>query len=172
MKLKCISLWQPHASAVALELKRNETRGRSTKYRGTLGIHAAQKWGIELELLTCDLVVEHPQIAQSFRPFYLDGEVGYRFPHGCLVAVADLVECHPTELIRSELSPVERSLGNYDDGRFAWVFENVRRFPEPVPMRGHQGFFYADVSESAMDSLQQPVNISGSTVAAGAQRIS
>ena len=41
--MKAITLWDPWASAMALELKRNETRGWSTPYRGPLAIHAAKR---------------------------------------------------------------------------------------------------------------------------------
>jgi hypothetical protein len=43
-RIKCISLWQPWASLVAVGAKRIETRGWATAYRGRLGIHAAKRW--------------------------------------------------------------------------------------------------------------------------------
>jgi hypothetical protein len=41
--MKCISLWQPFASAVALGIKKIETRSWMTYYSGPIAIHAAQK---------------------------------------------------------------------------------------------------------------------------------
>lgn len=41
--IRCLSLWQPHAQAIALGLKPYETRGWSTSYRGPLAIHSAKK---------------------------------------------------------------------------------------------------------------------------------
>jgi len=40
--MKALSLWQPWASLIALDVKRIETRGWSTKYRGPLAIHAGK----------------------------------------------------------------------------------------------------------------------------------
>jgi hypothetical protein len=42
--MRAISLWQPWASAIALRLKSNETRGWATTYRGPLAIHAALRF--------------------------------------------------------------------------------------------------------------------------------
>ena len=41
--MKALSLWQPHALAIGLELKPWETRGWSTDYRGPVAIHAAKR---------------------------------------------------------------------------------------------------------------------------------
>src|SRR5690242_8554312 len=40
--IKAISLWQPWASLMAIEAKRNETRGKPWKYQGDVAIHAAK----------------------------------------------------------------------------------------------------------------------------------
>jgi len=41
--VKALSLWQPHAHAIALGLKPYETRDWPTKYRGPLAVHAAKR---------------------------------------------------------------------------------------------------------------------------------
>lgn len=33
----------------------------------------------------------------------------------------------------------QRPFGDYEPGRFAWLLDNVRALPEPIPMRGAQG---------------------------------
>ena len=42
--MRGITLWQPWASAVALAVKKIETRTWLTQYRGPLAIHAARRW--------------------------------------------------------------------------------------------------------------------------------
>lgn len=32
-------------------------------------------------------------------------------------------------------------LGDYRDGRYGWIFENLRPLEEPIPYRGEQGLF-------------------------------
>lgn len=41
--MKTLSLWQPFAQAISLGIKKHETRGWKTDYRGPLAIHAAKK---------------------------------------------------------------------------------------------------------------------------------
>ena len=41
--MKAITIWQPYAQAIALGLKKFETRSWPTKYRGKLAIHASLK---------------------------------------------------------------------------------------------------------------------------------
>lgn len=41
--MKALTVWQPHASLMAIRAKRIETRGWSTSYRGPLAIHAAAR---------------------------------------------------------------------------------------------------------------------------------
>lgn len=40
--MKAVSLWEPWATLVRLKIKRIETRGWSTSYRGPLAIHATK----------------------------------------------------------------------------------------------------------------------------------
>ena len=41
--MRALSLWQPHAQAIALGLKPWETRDWPTRYRGPLAIHGAKR---------------------------------------------------------------------------------------------------------------------------------
>lgn len=41
--MKALTLWQPWATLVAMEVKKIETRCWSTKYRGEIAIHSAVK---------------------------------------------------------------------------------------------------------------------------------
>lgn len=142
-----ITLWQPWASAVALGLKRSETRGWETSYRGLLLIHAAKRWTSKERLfhrksslgISIMLDADNPDaIAYACTP-----------PLGCIVAVADLVECWPTTRPPSVtpnpipgLTDIERLFGDFAPGRFAWQLENVTRLAEPVRCEGKQGLWY------------------------------
>jgi hypothetical protein len=138
--MKAISLWQFWASAIALGLKRNETRSWATNYRGTIAIHAAKRDTRELRdhfnLLMC-----RGDFAEAFRTANLHSFT--MLPKGAIVAVAELVEVVPTEvMLRSELvGPLEMELGDYGVNRFAWRLENIRALPQPYFIAGHQGLF-------------------------------
>lgn len=130
--MKAISLWQPWATAVAIGAKTIETRHWWTPYRGRLAIHAAKKDTAELrEFFTWD----------ACKPVRDAGFLRFdQLPFGAIVATARLVECLRTNDVDA-LTPQERSLGDYGPGRYAWMFDDIEGFVNPIPYRGAQGFF-------------------------------
>ncbi|MCL4295756.1 MAG: ASCH domain-containing protein [Anaerolineae bacterium] len=131
--MKSISLWQPWASLIALGAKQVETRSWQTNYRGPVAIHAAQRLGPDQRSLC------------SISPFRECLEVGGfvradELPRGMFVAIAELVEIVPTEVIGGTLSEREAAFGDYAPGRFAWKLEKV----QPIHVwagRGQQGLW-------------------------------
>lgn len=128
--MRALSLWQPWASAIALGIKTVETRSWSTKYRGTLLIHATQRF---------------PREALEFAR--MEAEVGRlpeRLPLGAVVAVATLATVQPAMECVPSFSPeasIERLYGDYSPGRWGWVLRDVRALPEPIPASGGQGLW-------------------------------
>lgn len=154
--VKCLSLHQPWASAIALGAKRIETRHWSTNYRGPLLIHAAKT----RESLDDEDPEEDLRFigAPAWRP--IPGMPGWPdslMPLGALVAIARLIACLPSEEFEGysgyvitepdgrrhdlDLSGGELALGNYAPGRFGWVLADVRPLPVPIPFRGQQNIF-------------------------------
>lgn len=131
---KALSMWQPWASLYGRGYKGFETRNWATNYRGPIYIHAAKKPLIEaLAGLPADVV----QMIGELLPF-----VPENYPTGCLIARGELVACHrmALELVR-EITPVERMLGDWRLGRFAWEIQNMRMLLEPIPCKGAQGLW-------------------------------
>lgn len=128
--MKAISLWQPWASAMALGMKKVETRHWRTNYRGPLFIHAAKK------------ITPWPSI--TFQALF-DGIafLPSDLPLGALLCKVNLVDCQRI-LFHNRPGGFERSLGNYEVGRFMWITEDLESF-DPIPYRGRQGFFNVDV---------------------------
>jgi activating signal cointegrator 1 len=129
LPMKCISLWQPWASAIPLLLKRIETRDWSTKVRGRIGIHAAKRWtGAEQRFATARRRAGDP--------------LPDPMPLGAIVCTVDLWDVLPSEmLVARGLSDLEQMYGNYAPGRFGWLTRDVFALPEPIPYVGKQGFF-------------------------------
>lgn len=169
--MKCLSLWQPWATLIAIGAKQVETRSWRTRYRGPIAIHAAKVWTQQLETL-CSL---HSTINACLRS---DDEIRRRMfgppaedrlqvartlPLGCIVAVARLDMCLPTPRAAPDsgetftvfdprrlpdadpgtyaITPTECLLGDYAPGRYAWVLRDVRRLTTPIPCQGKQGLF-------------------------------
>ncbi len=147
--MKCLSLWQPWATLVAIGAKTFETRSWNTEYRGPLLIHAAKN--------TSELnsVRRYPFSDVLLHAGY---EKAGDLPLGICVALCDLVTVCPVELVRDQLDSWQRAFGDYRDGRFAWKLANIRRIHSPV-IAGKQGLF--DVHPAAwplaaqVDVMQQ-----------------
>ena len=142
--LPAISMWNPWADWLADRLKMVETRGWSTKFRGRLVIHAAK---------TTEAIKDCRRILEDAgRRDLLTKYTRRRFddwPRGCLVAVADMVDCVPTEQVIDRLDQQERAMGNYLAGRFAWIFANIRRLDPALTCKGQQGFWTLEPVETA-----------------------
>jgi hypothetical protein len=137
--MKALSLWQPWATLMAYDLKKIETRHWPTKYRGLIAIHAAKK------------IVRPADINTSAWIFPALDYLGLEWeslPTGSILAVRKLVDCN--ELKHCGGAPnapkisqgsMEKYFGDYRDGRYEWVTENIRTFKKPIPFTGRQGLF-------------------------------
>lgn len=147
-RMKALSLWQPHASLMAENLKKIETRSWGTNYRGELLICSTAntpKWAMEDAFddpILYRAMAEHALLPTN------------RLPAGRILAVCTLVDCVKiTREFAARLSSLEFSAGNYEPGRFAWVTVNIRKLKESIPVKGHQGLFFVDVDEEALCQL-------------------
>ncbi len=137
--MKALSLWQPHATAVALGLKMYETRPWPTHYRGPLVIHAAKKM-FEYKDYPRDYYMEVcSRLSRAKCP-------QYALPYGCAVCVVDLVDCVPTGMVRGRIGQYEfwgdfRDVGDDGKQRYALKLENPRRLWPRPKVRGMQRFF-------------------------------
>ena len=124
MLIKAITLWQPWASFMALDLKKNETRSWGTDYRGPLAIHAAAK----------EPRGEIPWDVEEFALEYLGP---YReWERGKILCVRELLDCVMNPPLPKD--PIEAMLGCYGPGRVAWRTRPIIRFFTPIPAKGHQ----------------------------------
>ncbi len=131
--MKCLSLTEPWAMLVALELKRVETRSWRTHYRGRIYIHAAKAFPRWAQ----DMAQEQPFRDALNRP-------NDELPRGCLIAMAKLVDCVPTATV--SVSEQERAFGDYTPGRWAWFLESVEALQHPIPYRGSLGLFNVELA--------------------------
>lgn len=139
--MRCLSLHQPHAQAVALSLKPYETRGWYSDYRGPLAIHAAKK-KFDHRDYTLDY---YQEVARRFRTvdFPLFG-----LDYGKVLCVVDVVDCVPTAKVRDRIGRYEfwgdfRDKGDDGKDRYAFKLENIRVIPahKRPAVTGRQKFF-------------------------------
>lgn len=148
--IKAISLWEPWASLVATGNKDVETRSWKTKYTGELLICAAQKGLSRIELLR---IMADPNFKEGLLPIVEDNiSIKQRYctttdlNFGRAVAIVELIDCVPTKIFKHScpvLYKFNEPFGNFDEGRYAWVFKNIRMIKPEFRffVKGRQGFF-------------------------------
>ena len=142
--MKAITLTQPWATLVAIGAKRFETRSWATGFRGPLAIHAAKGFP-----RACKELCSEPEFVDAL------ASINARFsdlPLGCVVATVTLVGCFKmgtadapctADLTRHfDVSHFpECRFGDFSEGRFAWVFDNLKKLHEPIPAKGALGLW-------------------------------
>ena len=145
--MKAISLWEPWATFMALGLKRNETRHWSTSHRGPLLIHAAKRKMTKAEFKAMRQIIDY-----EIGMMNLSYGMLYGVQYGKILCQVDLIDCQkighdncPNAKSLNWKERAEHYFGDYDPGRFIWVTENLRKFENPIPFKGKQGFFNVQI---------------------------
>lgn len=128
--MKALSLTQPWAQALFLDLKHYETRSWSTKYRGELLIQAAKGF---------------PRYARDFASTeFALGRGNKRLAFGAIIGKITLVKIYHTEELIGRISGLEHLYGDYSPGRYVWEFTKPLLFDEPIPYKGSLRLFEVD----------------------------
>jgi hypothetical protein len=138
--VKALTLWEPWASAMAWGLKRVETRSWGTSFRGPMAITAAKRDTEEEREWLIEMTRRHRENFSAFTDFSGDNESGrHRLGFGRALCWGNLVNCvRIGPRFREGISQLEHDWGDYSDGRYAWVFDNVMTHPVGIPVRGFQ----------------------------------
>lgn len=151
--MKAITILQPFAQLIVADEadlpaghapKRVENRNWPTEVRGHVLIHAGRS-SVMLAGWNC---------------------AGYPLEFGMIVGSAFLYDCVSVNVLRpgdEVLTPLQAAIQRsqfrenpwlrdhvHVVGRFCWILREVRRFTEPLPWKGQQGFF--EVPNSAVQS--------------------
>lgn len=137
---KALTLHQPWATIIALGLKQVETRSWPTAYRGPLAIHAGRA-PLEPGMLTVCTALANAGLGVTL----VQVETAV-YPLGAIVATCDLVGCvRMEEETIKQARLVERCLGDWKPGRFAWHLDNIRPCA-PIHARGAQGLWDCEIA--------------------------
>ena len=127
--MKVLSIKEPFASLIKNKIKFVETRSWKTNYRGEIYIHASLSlWKISTE-----------------RDKKLKDYLGDKSPeYGSIICKCNLVDCiymtkEYVENIKNN-NPQEYLCGNYQEGRYAWVLDNIEPI-EPIKAKGELGIW-------------------------------
>ncbi|XP_076354543.1 activating signal cointegrator 1 [Tachypleus tridentatus] len=147
---KCLSMHQPWASLLIMEIKKHEGRTWYTPFRGRIWIHAASKVPSHQEIT---------EIQQTYKFLECDDFIKFpeQYPTGCLLGCVDLTECLPQEQYREQ----------YPDGEsgspYVFICENPQELLVKFPMKGKHKIFQLDphIHEAAKKTLQKPTSHKG-----------
>ena len=121
-----LSVRQPWASLLVMGIKTVELRNWATSYRGPVIVHASKNID-----------------SSAARRLHLPN-----MPIGCLIGEAELVSVEPLTPARwEELSDSHLQHGPYPGGGYAWHFDSVRAFYQPVNCVGKLGLFTVTIEE-------------------------
>ena len=122
--MKVLTIREPWASLIINGYKKYEFRSWKTNYRGKILIHTSQK--IEKEMLS------------RFKDYNLNC-IG-----GSIIGEVELTDCI---LVDENFNQNLRKIDNIVYGRsnhvekYAWKLENVKKYDEPIPMKGKLGLW-------------------------------
>jgi hypothetical protein len=146
--MKALTLHHPWALFTFTGWKEVETRDWYTGYRGPLAIHAGRHFTASEGFAYADICKRLHDLAPEFDETRLPAMA---HSMGCIVAVCRLAYCVPTQFVESvarkfKTDPfepkhgwaVERVLGNYEAGRWAWILRDIVPLAAPIPARGYQ----------------------------------
>ena len=142
--MKVLSLTEPYATLIKEGYKKIETRGWKTSYRGEVYIHASKtkipKATLENQKLM-SLCANHP------------------LNFGKIICKAELVDCIPMTkeyvLDMKQNYPQEYLCGDYQEGRYGFVLENIVPVENPIEVKGQLGIWEYYTEEEIMKVMSQ-----------------
>lgn len=142
--MKVLSLTEPYATLIKEQKKKIETRGWKTAYRGELYIHASstkvpKEWKENQELMN------------------LVSSKSLNF--GYIICKCQLVDCvyMDKKFIKNmkENNPQEYLCGVYEEGRYAWILENVQPLSNPIKGKGQLNIWNFYNEQEIMNIMSQ-----------------
>jgi len=133
--MKCLTMPEPYASAIAFGMKEYEVRSKPTDYRGLIAIHSGKTFS-KTGIPKVDWS-NHVSVPLTRR---YSGLSEKDFSKGVILAVVELVECiEVDQSFIDSISEQERSLGDWDTNKYAYKLSNLKVLKENISTRGYQG---------------------------------
>lgn len=171
--MKAISLHPPWAHLMVRQwdtgrfMKRFETRGWRTQYRGPIAICSTKSFPKGIAKLCCTepfksaFGLNHPEVNT---PGCYIVDLTPAMPLGVVLGIGRLTEIVPAEealthkvMLESPceagLGYVERHFGDYSPGRWAWLIEDMRPLPELIQVKGKQGLWNWPEGDAVLERL-------------------
>ena len=128
--MKVISIKEPFASLIKNGIKKIETRSWKTKYRGPIYIHASKE-----------------KIGNKLKDRYELNELinNIDFNYEYIICKCNLVDC--ILMTKEYINKIKKEnyneyiCGYYEEGRYAWILDNVEVLKKPIKAKGRLGIW-------------------------------
>lgn len=170
MTYRAISLWQPHASLIAIGEKIFETRSWATGYRGPIAIHAS-KTQTEAKSAWNNIQIHRAKPGVFPMGFTRAADEAFslwaaraglsewdfgQLPYGAIVCTARLTAIYNTGALLPKLKGRVPFFGDFTPGRYAWHLENIKPLKTPMIIKGQQGLWpLSDEVSARLDEAVQ-----------------
>ena len=127
--MKVLSLTEPYATLIAIGKKKIETRSWKTNYRGELYIHASST-----------AISKQDRNNPELMSLVNSDQMNY----GNIICRCELVDCieMTDEFIEKvKQNEIEYITGLYENGRYAWILEDITILDKPIRAKGHLGIW-------------------------------
>ena len=128
--MKVLSLTEPYATLIMNKKKLIETRSWKTNYRGKLYIHASLTKMSKLTLNNREL-----QDLVENKPLNFGNIICKCNLVDCVYMTADFIQKMKNEHYQ------EYICGEYKEGRYAWILEDIEVLDKPIKVKGHLGIW-------------------------------
>ena len=123
--MKVLSLIEPYATLIRNGVKTIETRSWKTNYRGKLYIHAS----------ATKIPKEYEQNKELMSIVDINN-----LNYGNIICSCELVDCiKMTDEFIDDIKSNRKNeyiTGIYENGRYAWILENIEQLDEPIKAKG------------------------------------
>ena len=123
--MKVLSLIEPYATLIKNGVKTIETRSWKTNYRGKLYIHAS----------ATKIPKEYEQNKELMSIVDINN-----LNYGNIICSCELVDCiKMTDEFINDIKSNRKNeyiTGIYENGRYAWILENIEQLDEPIKAKG------------------------------------
>lgn len=127
--MKVLSLQEPYATFIKDGYKKIETRSWKTTYRGELLIHASLSKNFLKTITNPEVLAKVNEVTLNYGKII------------CKATLIDCIEMTPEYLEKIKSNHQEYILGIYEEGRYAWILDNIIPFKEPVETKGKLGLW-------------------------------
>lgn len=127
--MKVLSIQEPYATLIKEGYKKIETRSWKTTYRGEILIHASKSKNFLKTITNSEVLSLINNKSLNYGKII------------CKATLVDCIEMTPDYIEKIKSTYQEYILGIYEEGRYAWVLDNIIPLDKSIEINGKLGLW-------------------------------